>query len=87
MTKRPENMHEVIEELRQIRDELRVRMHLAAAEVRDEWESLDKKWHHFRARAEQVGEAAGEAAEDVGEALELVGEELRRGYRRIRKKL
>ena len=31
MAKRPENMHEVIEELRHVRDELRVQMHLAAA--------------------------------------------------------
>jgi hypothetical protein len=87
MVKRPENMHEVIEELRHVRDELNVQIHLAAAEVRDEWEDLEKKWGHFRARAEQVGETTGEAAEDVGEALELVGEELRKGYRRIRKKL
>jgi len=84
MTRRPENLNELIDELRQTRDELRVQMHLAAAEVRDEWEVLEKKWGQFRSRAERVGEATGEAAEDVGEALELVGEELRKGYQRIR---
>ncbi len=87
MTKRPENIHELIEKLRQTRDELHVQIHLAAAEARDEWEVLEKKWEHFQARAAQVGEATGEAAEDVGDALEVVGEELRKGYQRIRKSL
>ena len=87
MTDKPENMDEVIEELRQVRDELRVQMHLAAAEARDEWEELEKKWGHFSAHAEQIGEATGEAAEEIGEALSLVSEELRRGYRKIRKVL
>jgi hypothetical protein len=74
-------------ELTQERDELAVRMHLAKAEARDQWEELEKKWEHFRARLEVVGRAAGESAEDVGDALELLGSELKRGYARIRKLL
>ena len=87
MADTPENMQELIEELRQVRDEIRVQIHLAAADARDEWEELEKKWGHFSAHAEQIGETAAEAAEDIGEALELVGEELRKGYRKIRKQL
>ena len=83
----PENIGELLEELRKSRDELRVQMHLAALEVREDWDALEKKWDHFHGRAEQVGEATGEAAEDIGEALGLVGEELRKGYKRIRKSL
>jgi hypothetical protein len=81
------DVNEILDELRTTRDELRVQMHLAGAEARDEWEVLEKKWQHLRTRAGQVGEATGEAAEDIGGALELVGEELRKGYRRIRKTL
>lgn len=87
MTGRPEHFDELFDELRKARDELRVQLHLAAAEARDEWEVLEKKWVKFQDRAGEVGEATGEAAEDVGEALELVGEELRKGYKRIRKAL
>lgn len=87
MTEQPNNFEDLVQELRTARDELNVKMHLAAAEARDEWDVLEKKWEHFRVRAEKVGEATGEAAEEVGEALELVGEELRKGYRRIRKTL
>ena len=87
MPDRPENIKELLAELRQTRDELNVQMHLAAAEARDEWEVLEKKWDHFKSKAERVGEATEEAAEEVGEALELVGEELRKGYKQIRKAL
>ena len=82
-----ENFSELFDELRKARDELHLKIHLAAAEARDEWEVLEKKFDNFRARADQVGEATGEAAEDIGEALELVGNELRKGYQRIRKSL
>ncbi len=84
MTDRPEKFDELFDELRRTRDELRVQMHLAKADAKDEWEVLEKKWDHFKSRAERAGEAAEDAAEEIGEALELVGEELRKGYRRIR---
>ncbi len=87
MDKRPENLHELFQELRHTRDELRVQIHLGAAEARDEWAVMEKKWGHFRNRAEKVGEATSETTDDVSQALELVGAELRRGYRRIRKTL
>jgi len=81
------DVNEILDELRTTRDELRLKMHLAGAEARDEWEVLEQKWEHLRVRAGHVGEATGEAAEDVGDALEAVGAELRKGYKRIREAL
>jgi hypothetical protein len=87
MSEEKRSSRELTQELERLRDELAVRMHLAKAEARDQWEELEKKWEHFRARLEVVGRAAGESAEDVGDALELLGSELKRGYARIRKLL
>jgi predicted nucleic acid-binding Zn-ribbon protein len=84
MTEDKRSIEDLGEELKQARDELQVKIHLAAADARDEWEQLEKKWEQFRSRAEVLGRTAEEAAEDVGEALEVVGEELKRGYRKIR---
>ena len=78
-------LEKLVEELRQARDELQVQMHLAKAEVKDEWDELEGKWEDFHAHSSRVGQEAGEAAEEVGDALQLLGEELRKGYRRIRK--
>jgi hypothetical protein len=82
-----EKLEHLIEELRQARDELHVQMHLAKAEVKDEWEELEDKWEQFRDRSSRVGHEAGGSAEDIGEALELLGEELKKSYRRIREAL
>ena len=44
------HFHEAIDKLREERDELRVQMHLAAAEVRDEFEELEEKWSQLETR-------------------------------------
>ena len=72
------------EELKQLRDEIELQIHLASADARDEFGELEKKWEHFRGRLDLVGKATEEAAEDVGDALELVGSELKKGYEKIR---
>ena len=76
---------ELLARLRTERDDLHVRMHLAGAELRDEWQRVEPKWQHFQARAEEVAASAGEASKDVGAALVLLGEELGHAFERIRK--
>jgi hypothetical protein len=87
MAELKQELRELFDKLATQRDELRVRMHLARAEVRDQWEQLEKQWEHARARLEVIGREAGDAAGDVGSALRLVAEELRKGYERVRKLL
>ncbi len=71
-------------ELVQTRDELRVQMHLAKADARDEWEELEGKWAEFEQKMDKVEDAAEEAAKEVGEALSALGSEIKAGYQRIR---
>jgi hypothetical protein len=78
------NLREILDDLRTERDELAVRLHLARADARDEWDALEKKWTHLKARAGTVGREAGEVADDVGEAMRGVLDELRKGYARLR---
>ncbi len=72
------------DELKQIRDEIELKLHLASADARDEFAALEKKLEHYRARLEVVGKATEEAAEDVGDALSLLGNEIKKGYHKIR---
>ncbi|HHH35575.1 MAG TPA: hypothetical protein ENK48_01940 [Gammaproteobacteria bacterium] len=81
------NLEELLEGFKQQADELRLQMHLARAEVRDEWQSLEKKLEELRSKAEVVRKEAGEASEDVLEAARLMAEEIKRGFDRIRKAL
>lgn len=87
MTERSPEMQKLIDDLKRQRDEIRVRLHLAKADAKNEWERLEEKWEHVRGKLEVVGREAGKAAEDVGAALRLAAEELRAGYARIRKLL
>ena len=82
-----ESMDKLVSELKTQRDELNVRMHLAKAEIRDEWEDAERKWEHLESRLEHVGQEAKESAEEVGAALSQLGEELGEAYKRIRKSL
>lgn len=77
----------IVEQLRQQRDELRLKLHLAKAEVRDVWDDLERKWEHLRARLPLMREAVSESSKDVAAAARLLAEEIRHGYERLRKTL
>ena len=70
---------ELIADLKQKRDELRVQMHLASKEAQEEWQELEEKMSEFAARAE-----LDKTGEGLGEAFRGVGQELKQGYERIR---
>ncbi len=80
-------LDQLLEDLKQQRDELKLKMHLAKAEVMDEWDVLEQKWEHMKPRLETVQHEAAKTSKNVLAALELGVEELREGYHRIRDKL
>ena len=73
------DLDDMLEQLKQKRDELRVQMHLASKEVQEEWEDLEGKMEHFTATAR-----LGQTGEGVGKALGQLGHELKLGYDRVR---
>lgn len=84
-----EDFNELVEELKQKRDELRVQMNLASKELRDEWEELEEKREEFMGKVKGFSNEAEikETGEGIGEALGLLGSEIRKGYERLRKAL
>ena len=70
---------DLIADLKQKRDELRLKIHLASKEAQDEWEELEEKMQEFSSRAE-----FGKTSEGLGDALGKLGQELKLGYKRIR---
>jgi len=80
------DIEDLIEELKQKRDELRVQMHLASKEAREEWDELEKKMDHFAGEAKKFAADARlkETGSGVGEALKSLGHELKLGYERLR---
>ena len=73
--------------LQQQRDELKVKLHLAEADARDEWTKLEKTWEKINMKMDTVREEAGKTAGAVSTALEMALDEIKKGYERIRKTL
>ena len=77
---------EMLADLKQKRDELRVRIHLASKEVKEEWDELEEKLDDFADKTKQFAEDAKlrETGSGVGEALGKLGHELKLGFQRVR---
>ena len=82
-----DDFDQVIGKLKAQRDELKVQMHLAKAELREEFDDLERKWEHIEGRLDKVGHEAKESAEEVGAALSTVADEIGVAYQRIKKAL
>ena len=87
MAKTREWIHEELEALRQIRDEVRVQAKLGQAELRDHFQELEHRFHELEGKARQLGEGAREDLSGVGEAARRLATELREGYRKLRARL
>lgn len=90
-TDRTEELHGTKLRLARLRDEAKLKVKLAEADARDEWERLEKTWNHFRAVTEKAAEEAksgmGEATAEVRAGIDHMVEELQKGYERIRRAL
>lgn len=77
----------VLTDLERERDELKLKLHLAKAESRDEFDKLDERIAQLRQRADAAGSEAKEAMGDIGEAAKKLTAEIRQGIERVRKTL
>jgi hypothetical protein len=77
----------LISAIRQDRDELRVQIHLAGQELKEEWNRLSDRLMEFNEQWVPVEKAVGETAKGVLEGLRLTGEELLEGFQKIRQSI
>jgi chromosome segregation ATPase len=84
VTSPAKELEEMIGALRRQRDELRLQIHLAKAEAREEWEAVEKRWETVEARMPQLKKAATDSAKEVAAGLELVADEIGNAYKRLR---
>ncbi len=86
-------LESLIEKLKQQRDELQLKMHLASKEAQDQWAQLEETWQGVQERAEPLSSATREAASAAGEqakkvtgaALDVAAREIAAGYEKLRK--
>ena len=64
---------EIVEDLKQMRDELKVKLSLAKLETNDEWEKLQVKLEKLEDKAREIGTVTREESKDVGAAAKRWG--------------
>jgi predicted nucleic acid-binding Zn-ribbon protein len=75
-----DDLDKAVQNLKTLRDEIRVQIHLAKAEIKDEWEELEPKF-------EEMEEKLSGAAEETRDVVNVIAEELSSAYRRIKERL
>ncbi len=80
-------VHEVLADLERERDELKLKIHLAKADGRDELARIEDKIAQLRFRAGAAGSEARGAMDDIGDAASRLVGEIREGFARVRKTL
>ena len=86
-----DRMNEMITELQQERDELRVKLHLGKADLKDELAELDAKLDTLRGRAAEWADKADDQLDDVVADVRSKADgwlkEIREGFGRVRDNL
>ncbi len=76
------DLQKLTDDLKRVRDEIKLKIHLGSMEAQDEWADLEKRWKTFREKAE-LDRTAGE----LGDTAKQLGADLKAAYERIRKAL
>lgn len=83
MNELKDRFDDVVSELKQDRDELKVRLHLAKMETSEEWQKLEHKMMKLESKAKEVGGATVQASGEMGAAAKLLAKEIRDGFKDI----
>lgn len=59
----------IVEQVRQMADEFRVKMHLAGMDAKDAWTKLEPKLHEFERRVENAADVVTDEFKEAGEQL------------------
>ncbi|WP_157622729.1 hypothetical protein [Solimonas soli] len=87
MSKVETALHNDLQALQLLRDELRLQTHLLGADMRDRWQALETDWDRLKEHARRAQTAADDALPEIETAAALLVDALRRGYGDIRNAL
>jgi hypothetical protein len=82
-----EELTKLSETLKQQRDEIRLQIHLATADLKDEWEESEREWDHFKDKFAEIIDESKETTAEFLEKTRIVGEELKIAYKTIHRRL
>lgn len=82
-----DDLNKLSETVRRHRDEIRVQLHLAKEDVKDEWDDLEVYWDRFRHKLDDVFHDAEDASREARNNVHAMGDELKQSYERLKNRL
>lgn len=79
----PAKIRKEIDDLQAMREQLRLQLHLASAELKKCWDQVEARWLEIESRLRLVGDKA----EDAFEAQRALLQEIRSAYQDLRRRL
>ena len=86
-TEHARRFEDELTDLRRVRDELVVQLHLGKLEAQELWEKLERRFGEAESRVRALAQRVEEPGRDVVDAARLQIDEIRSGYQRIRELL
>ena len=80
-------VYEMMHRLEEQRDELRLKMHLAEMDCRDEWQDVQTRFERLKASVHEASEEVKDRTEDTWKGLKVLGDEVADAFRCLRKDL
>jgi len=77
----------MMSKLKTERDELKLKMHLASMDAKEEFEEAEKKWKQLKEKAANVTDDVEAASDAIMTNAKIIGEELNETYDRIKTRL
>jgi len=77
-------INEELEQLKMLRDELRVKVHLGKMEVQERWDLAEKRWHELEGKLKLIQKESEKGIQDVSDAARELAHEISEAYRHIR---
>ena len=87
MTDIAKKISQELDELKRLRDELRVQIHLGSAETRDLWEKTEQRFAQLEGRLKELKREVKGPLQNVGEAARYLLDEIGDAYHQIRNAL
>ena len=82
-----EEFTKLVEKLKTEREEIRLKVHLASMDVKEELKETEKKWVQLKDKASKIADETIDTSEEYIAKAKIVGEELKETYKRIAKRL
>lgn len=82
-----DELKRIAETVERQRDEVRLQLHLARQDVKDEWDDLEEYRDRFRKKLEDIVRDAEDTGQETRQHVRKMGEDLKQSYDRLRKRL